>query len=197
MLPGVQNPELCEGDGVGGQGVLDGLLARARDLAPVALHAFAPNLLLTLLLALAVAALLSSSVQLRTWRLWLWLSAVMLPLPYTWTAARDSGTPGCHWGQPPWDFAPQAANPEITYNILLMVPAGAAAWLWPDGPRRLAALGCALASPTVIEFGQYVLPQLHRSCQAGDIINNVIGALLGWSLVAGGWAGVRIWRGAP
>ncbi len=179
------------------QGVLDDLLARARHLVPVSLHAFAPNLIITLLLALVAAAVLSPRVQLSAWRLCLWLVALMLPLPYTWTAAPGIGTPGCHWGQPPWDFVPKSDNPEITFNILMLVPAGAAAWLWPDGPRRLAALVCALVTPAVLEFGQYLLPQLHRACQAGDIINNVIGALLGWSLVAGGWAGVRIWRGAP
>lgn len=179
------------------RGIINDLLPEGIPVNPSGLNGFEANLLATLLLVAIAAWWLASWTQVQWWRVAMWLLTMAMPLAYTWTVANGTGTPGCHWGQPPWNVVPQANNPEITFNILMLVPAGAAAWLWPDGPRRLAALVCALVTPAVIEFGQYLLPQLHRACQAGDIINNVIGALVGWSLVAGVWTGVRIWRGAP
>lgn len=179
------------------QGFANLSLTRGLPLNPPGLRGFQTNLLVTILIVAVAAPWLSRWTKVRWWRVALWLLTVAMPLAYTWTVATGAGTPGCHWGQPPWAFVPQANNPEITFNILMLVPAGAAAWLWPDGPRRLAALFCALVTPAVVEFGQYLFPQLHRACQAGDIINNVIGVLVGWSLVAGVWSGVRIWRGAP
>ncbi len=171
------------------------LLMWARHLVPVSLHAFLPNLVFTIAVAIALAAALAGTRHVSMLRTMVWLLAMLVPLAYTWTEAAGSGTAGCHWGQPPWDFMPYATNPEITRNIALMVPAGAAAWLWPTAHERLSALVCALAAPTVIEFGQYLVPQLHRACQAGDIINNMMGALLGWSMVAGFWAMWTLARG--
>lgn len=176
--------------------IIDELLPAGMPVNPAGLKGFEGNLLATVLLAAIAASWLSYWTKVQWWRVALWLLTLAMPLAYTWTVATGDGTPGCHWGQPPWDFVPQAAKPEIAFNILMMVPAGAAAWLWPDGPRRLGALVCALVSPAFIEFGQYLLPQLHRACQAGDIINNVIGALVGWLLVAGVRACARIWGGA-
>lgn len=175
------------------QGVLDDLLARARHLVPVSLHAFAPNLLFTLLLALATGALASQRVQLQVWRLCLWLLTIMIPLAYTWTAAPQVATVGCHWGVPPWDLRLDSNGSEVVYNVLLLIPAGAAAWLWPDGPRRLAALSCAILTPLAIETGQLLVPELNRACQAGDVLNNALGAFIGWSLVAGCFAMAHIW----
>ncbi len=175
------------------QGVLDDLLARARHLVPVSLHAFAPNLFFTLLLALVAAAILSPRVQLSAWRLCLWLLTFMVPLAYTWTPAPQPSTPGCHWGVLPWDLRLDAGSPEVIYNVLLMVPAGAAAWLWPDATRRLAAFACALFTPLAIEAGQRLVPELSRACQVGDVMNNALGVFIGWSLVAGCCAMAHVW----
>ena len=49
--------------------------------------------------------------------------------------------------------------------------------------------------PPAVELGQYLAPELGRACQLGDVLNNQIGVLLGWSLAAGVWAVGGLWPG--
>lgn len=55
-------------------------------------------------------------------------------------------------------------------------------------PRRQFPIGAllVLVTPPVIEFIQYVVPLLGRSCQSGDLVNNWMGGLAGL-IVVGGW----------
>lgn len=152
---------------------------------------FVGNLLLTLLIAAVVGGALSIPLRMSWPRLALWLSAVLLPLAYTWTASASRGTPGCTVGDFAWELLGHPHSYEVLYNIELLIPAGAAAFLWPNGPRRGAALVTALAVPPLIEFGQYLFPQLNRACQFGDVFNNELGVIIGWCLAAGA---VSVWR---
>jgi hypothetical protein len=164
-----------------------------RPLIPGGLNSFVPNLILTIAIVAVLAGILGPRLRTAEWRLGVWLMAVTVPLAYTWTVADGGGTPGCHMGVPPWEFSLSGASSEILANIVLFVPAGAAAFAWLDGKRRLAALGTALAVPPAVELGQYMWPALERACQLGDVLNNQIGVLLGWSLAAGVWAVARCW----
>lgn len=159
---------------------------------PKGLPEFAPNLLLTLLMAAVIAGALFIPMKMSWQRLALWLAAILLPLAYTWTASAAAGTPGVTIGNLPWDLlAPSGPNYEVLYNIELLIPAGAAAFLWPAGPRRAAALVCAMALPPMIELGQLTFPHLGRACQLGDVMNNELGVIIGWCAAAGM---VAAWR---
>ncbi|MFI0431909.1 MAG: VanZ family protein [Candidatus Nanopelagicales bacterium] len=167
--------------------------ADGRALVPGSLHHFVPNLLLVCTISALVAIFIGPRMQPAKWVLATWLLAQTVPLAYTWTKGLGGGTRGCHMGVPPWEFCMGADNGEILLNVMLFVPAGAAAFLWPDGPHRLAALGVGLSIPLTVELGQYLVPQLERSCQLGDVLNNQIGVVLGWSLAAGAWSVARSW----
>lgn len=160
-------------------------------LVPGGLPDFVPNLLLTFLMAAIVAGAMCVPMKTPWPRLALWLGAILLPLAYTWTASAGAGTPGCTVGSLPWDVLKPGPSREIFYNIELLIPAGAAAFLWPAGPRRAAALICAIALPPMIEFGQLMFPGLYRACQLGDIVNNELGVIIGWCAAAGV---VAAWR---
>lgn len=167
-----------------------------RQLMPAGLQTLVPNLLVTLAIAAVIAGTLGPHLRVRAWRVALWLFALTVPLAYTWSAAAGPASPGCHLGMPPWQFSVGGNNEEIVANIALFVPAGASAFLWEIGARRLAALTVGLAVPPAVELGQLLLPGLERVCQLGDVLNNQIGVLLGWSIVAGVWAGGRMRPGS-
>lgn len=161
------------------------------------------NLPVTVLTALTVAfivgAVAARPLRLPAWRLMLWTAAVALPTAATWTIP-DSAA----FSPAPWDFCAigrvplprmltHGLPPDVWTNILLTIPAGAAAVLWPWGSRRLAILLATLAGPIVIELVQLV-PALHRGCQYGDMINNMLGVITGFLLATGAESLIRAWR---
>lgn len=124
----------------------------------------------------------------------LWLLLVLAPLPYTLSATGSPGGLECSIGLTPWQFPGALLAPESRTNILMLVPAGAAAFLFPLGARRIAALGAALSLPLVIELTQRVWSHLGRSCQVFDVVNNMLGVLVGFWLVAGAVAMWESWQ---
>lgn len=150
--------------------------------------------------ALIVGAAVALRVKTPAWRTILWVFCVAAPVAATWTVPTGARPaphwPYCHRGK--W-FEPSmlgtGMHAEVLSNIVLLVPAGMAAMLWPAGVRRLAALATALTVPVLIEAGQ-LLPALNRTCQVGDVINNSLGVLVGFSLGAGISAVFTSWRRA-
>jgi hypothetical protein len=72
---------------------------------------------------------------------------------------------------------------EVSLNVLLFIPLGLAIALLPWSRRTLAVAGAAFALPFVIELAQLAVPILGRECQSGDVIDNLLGLVLG--LVSG------------
>jgi glycopeptide antibiotics resistance protein len=97
-------------------------------------------------------------------------------------------------GLTPWQFPGALLAPESRANILMLAPAGAAAFLFPPGVRRIAALGAALSLPLAIELTQRVWSHLGRACQVFDVVNNMLGVLVGFWLVAGVVAMWESWQ---
>ena len=150
------------------------------------LAGFRVNLFISAVVALEIGIWVAPRLQMPPWRIILWLLALLIPVAYTWTASTSlDNLHVCTRGS--WFFEALTMRPtdEVTANVLLFLPAGAAAWLWRRPHERVTALGVALALPLVIELGQLLMVWLHRTCQYGDIANNMLGAFLGFSLVAG------------
>jgi hypothetical protein len=82
---------------------------------------------------------------------------------------------------------------DVSLNVVLFVPLGVAIALLPRSSRSFVILAAAIASPFVIELVQSVTPTLGRSCQTGDIVDNLAGLLIG---IAGGQL-VKFWRTSP
>ena len=149
------------------------------DLVPV---------LLFILAGSAVAAIaLGDRLGVGVLRACAWFVCLLAPMAFTLTAADGPGVVGCELGALAWESREALVSSETVANVLLLVPAGAAAVLFPSGARRLAALGTALALPFLIEFAQMVARPLGRACQVSDLVNNTAGVLLGFCLAAGIW----------
>lgn len=157
-------------------------------LLPEGLVNFLPNLAVTFALGIAIGAWFAPRLGL-THRLTgaLWLACLLAPLAYTLSAARQEGVAGCAVGLAPWESREALLSRETRTNVAMLMPAGAAALLFTSGPRRLAALGAALALSPAIELTQMVVRPLGRACQGADVLNNTIGVLLGFWVAAGVW----------
>ena len=159
---------------------------------PGGMPGFWPNFMATMVIATLVGAALAPRLGLSNRALGaVWLFCLLAPLAYTLTSAHVTAS-GCDIGLLPWESRSALFAGETRANILLTVPAGAAALLFPSGHRRLAALGAALSLPIAIELTQLLVGSLGRACQVSDIVNNTIGVLLGFWLAAGVWT---LWVG--
>ena len=157
-------------------------------LLPTGLVNFLPNLAITLTLGMLIGAWAAPRLGLsRRATGALWLACILVPLAYTLSASRNVSLAGCQIGLAPWESRSALFAPETRANLLMMMPAGAAALLFPSGPRRLAALGAALAVSPAIEVTQMVVRPLGRACQGADVFNNTLSVLLGFWLAAGVW----------
>lgn len=149
---------------------------------------FVPNLAITVTVGLAIGAWAAPRLGLQHRASGaLWLTCLLLPLAYTLSAARGVGVAGCELGLAPWESRTALFSYETRSNVVMLIPAGAAVLLFPSGPRRLAALGTALALPAAIEVTQMVVRPLGRACQMADVFNNVLGVVLGFFVAAGVW----------
>jgi hypothetical protein len=165
-------------------------------LLPSSLVNFLPNLAITLLLGILIGAWAAPRLGLsRRATGAMWLAALLVPLAYTLSAAGSGNPTGCEMGLAPWESRSALLSRETRANIVMLMPAGAAALLFPSGPRRLAALGAALALPAAIEVTQMVVQPLGRACQGADVFNNTLGVLLGFWLAAGVWVLLLAWSG--
>lgn len=157
----------------------------AVDPLPAQLLGLVPNLLATLTITVVVALWLAPRLETSRWVAAMWLATLLVPLAYTWTPAWGFAGETCDWGVWPWSGAQTRIFYEMFTNIVLLVPAGAAVWLWSAGARRLTALVIALALPTTIETVQRWAPQLDsRACQASDVVFNIMGVWIGFGAVA-------------
>lgn len=144
--------------------------------------------------AIAVALVLGLSgaklLGLTRFRACLWWTALLLPTAATWTIPLGedrtvSHLNFCILGVPPTPQMLFGNTPgEVTSNVAMLLPAGAAAMLWATGLPRIIALLLALAVSPAIEIMQ-LIPAVHRSCQMGDVINNSLGVLLGFCVASG------------
>ena len=72
---------------------------------------------------------------------------------------------------------------DVSVNILLFIPLGAAIGLVPNSRRKAAVVIASLALPFAIETTQLVVPSLDRACQSADVVDNLTGLVIG---LAGG-----------
>lgn len=155
-----------------------------------------------LAVGLLVGVALGPRLGITRARLALWLAAMLVVPAYTWTVPNSADRLPDTWEMCVKGYLPRPSMllsgvpQEVVANVLLLIPAGAAAVLWPVGVQRLAALAVALAVSPVIEVVQLV-PAMHRGCQVGDVINNSIGVLVGFALataVESVWRSLRLLR---
>lgn len=163
--------------------------------------------LVAVLLALGLRARLGSTAAVSIagllWSLVAIALVTLLPTqPNTGVVPAESRNLGCSWdyGGPTGVAFEALGLDQRTLNVLLFVPAGAfvvlAVGRWRAG-WLLAPLGLAgLAAYSLgIEFVQLQLARLDRACDVTDVVDNVLGAGLGFVLGVLLLAVVKPWRG--
>lgn len=68
---------------------------------------------------------------------------------------------------------------ERGLNVLLFVPLGLGLGALPGSRVKWALIAGALALPFLIEWIQYVIPVLGRSCSSIDVVDNLTGLIVG------------------
>jgi glycopeptide antibiotics resistance protein len=87
---------------------------------------------------------------------------------------------------------------EVSLNVVLFMPLGAAIGLLPRSRRKAVVLAAAIALPFVIETIQLLVPILERACQSADVSDNLTGLILGLGVgTLTGWAVARLLAGRP
>ena len=152
---------------------------------PYSLSEFLPRLAITVVIAVAVGLVAATRLGLSRRRAIVWLLCLLAPLAYTLSPSGFEGASGCTLGLTPWQFPGAIFALDSRANVLMLIPAGAAAFLFADGIQRMAALVTALSLPLVIELVQLAVPGLGRSCQLFDVVYNLTGVLVGFWVVAG------------
>ncbi len=115
--------------------------------------------------------------------------ATLTPLYGTFETG-PAGSTGCNLSTMSLvTLADFAHHDDRSRNVLLFIPLGLSLGLLPRSRRSLVLVVGAIALPFAIEGTQALLPLLHRSCESGDVIDNLTGLALGW---VGGLAGALV-----
>jgi glycopeptide antibiotics resistance protein len=87
---------------------------------------------------------------------------------------------------------------EVSLNVVLFVPLGAAIGFLPRSRRKVAVLVAAIALPFAIETIQLLLPFLDRACQSADVSDNLTGLIIGLGVgMLTGFGVARLRPGRP
>lgn len=81
---------------------------------------------------------------------------------------------------------------DIAGNVLMFIPLGLAVRLLPRSGARTRLLVGVFLLPVVIEVSQLAAGFLARACQAGDVVDNLAGAVIG--ILLGSVVAVFAWR---
>jgi hypothetical protein len=142
-----------------------------------------PGIVLSALGATALAPAVGRWLRAPTLQAWLLLLGVGIVASATLTPIPGDGTPFAfcdtrRLGPPPLTDLLRVSTASL--NVLLFIPLGLAVGLLPRSERSTMVAGATLALPFVVEIAQSLLPALGRGCQTGDMVDNVIGLLLGF-----------------
>jgi glycopeptide antibiotics resistance protein len=81
---------------------------------------------------------------------------------------------------------------DVSLNVFLFVPLGAALGLLPRSRRKTGLLVAAIALPSAIETIQLLAVPLDRACQSADVADNLTGLFVGF--IVGTLAGAAALR---
>jgi hypothetical protein len=148
-----------------------------------------PGLLLTVILAVAFAGPVGRWLQVRPWVASLLLVGFGLVLAATLTP-----TAGAFYDGVPSDgvcdlsrigIAPirELVRPtEASLNVVLFLPLGVAVGLLPRSRRALVVTIGAFLLTFIVEGIQLLVPALGRGCQSADLVDNLMGLVLGTAI---------------
>jgi hypothetical protein len=147
---------------------------------------FGPGLAIAFAVSLLTFGFVSRALGISKVHGWALVMSVGLVLAATITPSREALLLGIQ-GSGTCDFS-QIGLPsmsELTHlsdaslNVLLFIPLGITIGGCPESSGRSMLLVSALVLPIAIELIQLVLVPLGRECQSSDVVDNVLGLVIG------------------
>jgi glycopeptide antibiotics resistance protein len=146
---------------------------------------FAPGLVVSAVVALAVCGRVANLLGTRPFVGWLLVFSLGTIVAATLTPIHEvehgvNGVGTCDLSR--FGLAPLAdlrSLNDTSLNVLLFIPLGVAIGFLPDGRRKVLLAAGAVALPFVIEGTQLLATSLHRGCQSADVSDNLTGLALG------------------
>jgi glycopeptide antibiotics resistance protein len=148
-----------------------------------------PALLVAIVVAVLAARPLARPLGVNTHVVFLLVCGFGLVLAATITPTDDAIFDGQHssgicdlsrFGIAP---IPDLVRPtEASLNVLLFVPLGIAVGLLPRSRHRMIVAALAVLLTFLVEGTQLLVPALGRGCQSADIVDNLLGLVIGASI---------------
>jgi hypothetical protein len=158
---------------------------------------FGPGIVISLVVSLATSGLVSRLMGISRAHGWALVMALGVILSATITPSREAIQFGAQ-GSGTCDFTSLGVGlsdlrhlDESSLNVLLFIPFGIAIGLCPDSSAKRLMLAFALVFPVTIELVQLLAVSLGRECQGSDIVDNLLGLLIG---LGAGSVTSRVWR---
>jgi glycopeptide antibiotics resistance protein len=157
-----------------------------------------PGLVVAVIVAFLAGPAVGRALQARAatgmaivWSLGLILAATLTPLVGAITSSQQSGGICDLTVSGPRSISDFITPNEISLNVLLFVPLGAALGVLPRSRLRSVLIGAGMLLPFAIEYAQLIFPVLDRACELSDVIYNCLGFVAGLSI---GWVGANMAR---
>ena len=147
---------------------------------------FTPGLVVSVVLALVLRGGVARRLHVSHTFAALLILSLGVALAATVTPSRDAlaGMPqvsvGCdlsRWGPALWREYLRVG--ETSLNVLLFIPLGTLIGMLPRSSYRVPILIAAIVLPFAVEIFQLVATPLGRACQSADVIDNLLGLVLG------------------
>ena len=147
---------------------------------------FVPAIVITILVAIAGSRVVGRDLGAPRWVAFLLIASVGLIAAATVTPLRSAldGVTAIEAVCDLHRFGPAGVwhglyLTDAGLNVLLFIPLGVAVGLLPRSRRAAAVLAAAALSPVLIEVIQLLVRPLGRSCQSGDVVDNLTGLAAG------------------
>jgi glycopeptide antibiotics resistance protein len=109
------------------------------------------------------------------------VSATLMPTSSALAGVASDGR--CSFGRAMLPSFARLTSVNVTsLNVLLFVPLGLSIALLPRTRAAVVVAAGAIASPFVVEAVQLSVPALGRNCVLADIVNNLLGLVVGFGL---------------
>ncbi len=106
------------------------------------------------------------------------LAATLTPLRNAFDGGVGSGT--CDLSRiGPASIEELRTYRDVGLNMLLFIPLGLAIGIAPRTRLKATVVAAAIALPFAIELIQLLLPALARGCQSADVVDNLVGLVIG------------------
>jgi hypothetical protein len=148
-----------------------------------------PGIAIAIVFGLVVSGRLGRAIGVSRFIAWALVVGAGLIIAATLTPSAEAIRYGLH-GSGSCDFGrltPASLDEILMFgetglNVLLFIPLGLAVGLVPRSRTKLLLVAGSVALPFVIEMIQLTVTSLDRECQSADVVDNLMGLVIGLAL---------------